>query len=75
MQMKFHQVPIGAQFTIHGETFTKTALSIGQDDQQRGNVFQYEAVVESDAMNPDPQAGFPSWAGYEARQKAHGYFP
>jgi hypothetical protein len=61
--MKFHQVPIGAQFDFGGRTFTKTALSIGQDDQRRGNVFQYEADVESAAMNPDPQAGFSSWAG------------
>jgi hypothetical protein len=71
--MKFHQIPIGARFTFGGQTFTKSALSVGQDDQRMGNVFQYEAEVESNAMNPDPQAGFPSWAGYEARRKAHGY--
>ena len=61
--MKFHEVPIGAPFTLRGQTYTKTALSVGQDAIHIANVFQYETDVESETKNPDPAAGFPTWEG------------
>lgn len=70
MNMPFHRrVVIGSRFTFQGETYTKRALSIGEDDKGLANVFQYDYEVEADAMNPDPQAGFPKWEGFEERQR------
>ena len=64
MKMKFHQVPISAQFTFFECSYVKLALSVGQDAEGIGHVFQYEAEVESEAIDPDPLAGFPRWEGY-----------
>ncbi len=63
--MKFHQVPIGANFTWRGQTFTKTALSVAQDKNRNANVFQYQTDVESEMVDSDPKAGFPKWAGWK----------
>jgi hypothetical protein len=74
MQMKFHQVSIGAVFTFRWETFTKLALSMAEDVNRTGNIFQAEADVESEKMDPDPTAGFPKWEGL-AEKERKGKFP
>jgi hypothetical protein len=61
MQMKFHQVPMGAKFNFHGETFTKVALGMAEDEHRTGHIFRYEYEVESEAMDPDPNAGLPDY--------------
>jgi hypothetical protein len=61
MQMKFHQVPIGAKFTFLGESYTKLALSMAEDENRNGCIFHYEYEVESEVMDPDPKAGFPDY--------------
>jgi hypothetical protein len=48
MQMKSHQVPIGARLIFRGREYVKLGLSMAEDEKRDAHVFQYEAEVESD---------------------------
>lgn len=57
MQMKFSEVPIGARFTFLSREYVKTALSVGEDESQIGNLFGYDYNVESDAKEDASNSG------------------
>jgi hypothetical protein len=45
-----------------------TPKSMAEDENRQGNIFQYQAEVESATIDPDPAAGFPSWQGLNERK-------
>ena len=44
--MKFESVPFRARFMFRGKRYLKTAMSMPQDENRVGTIFQAEAEVE-----------------------------
>jgi len=43
--MQFYQLAKGALFEFNGSQFTKTAMSMAEDSDHNGNIFQVETEV------------------------------
>ena len=50
MITRFENLKLGASFWFHGKRYVKMALSMAEDEQRAGTIFQAEAdVIEGDA--------------------------
>jgi hypothetical protein len=59
----FREIPIGDEFILHGRVYKKLALSLAEDEDRVGTVFQYEFPVE---VVPPTPAGSTQEAGATA---------
>ncbi len=55
MTVKFYQLAIGARFVFRGKCYTKTAISMTQDERGWGTIFLGETDVVSDGPLLPPE--------------------
>ena len=48
--MKFYELAPGAVFTFRGRRFTRTAMSMAEDENRLGNIFQGGTEVETEGV-------------------------
>ena len=53
----FGDLTFGTRFTFYGQTYTKIALNMAEDEKRHGNIFMTETQV--DTIERDTQPGKP----------------